>query len=280
VQAADDAAKGMGKILKAALIAGPVAAGLSALVAGPMGATTGFLHWLGQKIFSKPTRALQGVYSQLAQTPQTFERVQRLASELDRNRFEGLSPDEAHKKWLELEKQFRLNQLETYKALTPDARDGRWLEKEAFIGVPNQFLSDLTSHNTNYEIHTARMESFEKELLSLEKEASPNQDRIDEVKERIRYHQDFREQALRNTSFVLASWAIFDFVYFEFTRPYKIGDVERNSAFQVIKKNSHFDLYITGIREQTQELLKELGYAIDVKYFADGLQTAAEKGAP
>jgi hypothetical protein len=260
-------------MLVGALIAGPIAGGLNNYLAGPVGPIHSYANQRGQQDLSAVTRFIQATLSEMDGTrqaaEQTAQRMEALLGEMNRYDFKGLSPQEAHDLWKVVERRFRTNTLEMAKATPGDVREGRGMERDFHINIPRSFIQDITSMNSNYEIHAMRMEQAQKQLLE------PGADK-EKIEKQIAYHKNFMDQASRNIATILAAWTIYDFVYFEFTRDYKVGETQRNMAYQTIKQSFHMDLYLESVKNMANEMLAGMGYPIQVENFAKGFRSFAE----
>jgi hypothetical protein len=193
---------------------------------------------------------------------------------MNKYQFEGMTPEEAHDVWKTIEKRFRTNTREYNKGLPADVRDGRGFERENIIAVPRGYIQEIAVHNTNYEVHAMQVNSLKKELLK--EKITPKE--TAEIQAQIDSHNLVMEQALRNVALVLASWTIYDFVYFDFTREYKVGDEIRNSAYTTIKKAYRFDLFVAEVRNIANEFLESMGYPLSVESFGKGMLEQIDKG--
>lgn len=272
MKATDKIVGSMRMMLVGALIAGPIAGGLNNYLAGPVGPLHSYANQKGQQDLSTVTRFIQATLSDLDASKQaaeqTSQRMEDLLGEMNRYSFQGLSPHEAYELWKTVEKRYRSNSLETAKATPGDVRDGRGMERDFHINIPRSFVQDITSMNSNYEIHSMRLEQFERQLLE------PNADK-EKIDKKIIYHRNFMEQASRNIATILAAWTIYDFTYFEFTREYKVGEVQRNLAYEAIKQSFKVDLYLDTVKTMANEMLVGMGYPIQVENFAKGFDTFA-----
>ncbi|MEK6704211.1 MAG: hypothetical protein AABZ06_00315 [Bdellovibrionota bacterium] len=274
--------KNIKPILVGAIIAGPFAGGVNNIVSGPITPVLNYLNQFGQNHLSAITRMVQKILANLATVPEHKNRLETLQAEMDRYNFKAMSQEEAYKKWKELDRNLRLMYLQNTKALPGDVQVGRSYEFNIGIGYMRGFLNDLSAHDTNLEVHNQSAKACRSELAGLDKKPQDQlslaeSDRIRELKKELSGHEAMKEQALNNIAMTMASIAIFDFLYFEFTQNHKLGDTIMNRSYQVMKENSHFDLYIKAVQTQTQEILEQMDYAINAKDFFESIQRASNK---
>ncbi len=93
------------------------------------------------------------------------------------------------------------------------------------------------------------------ELDRLKKEGNPDQ-------EQVKYHQAVMESAENSIAATLASWRITSYLYKEFNGGKEGDDKILLDAYNTISDYMNFNLFVKNYRDQTNMILKHLGFQI------------------